>query len=45
MRSAISPRFAMSSFLMVMAESARSADDHQRLVEFDRLGVGDEDLA
>src|SRR6185503_10062978 len=40
MRSAISPRLAMRSRVIGIA----SADDDQRLVEFDRLGVLDQDL-
>ena len=43
MRSAISPRLAISSFLIVIG--ADLLDDDERLVELDRLGVGDEDLA
>src|SRR3954451_23542726 len=43
MRSAISPRLAMSSFWIFM-EIAALADDHERLIELDRLAVRDEDL-
>src|SRR6476619_1877804 len=39
MRSAISPRLAMRTFLMVIRPSL---DDDERLVVFDRLGVDDE---
>src|SRR6059058_1407329 len=42
-RSAISPRLAISSFLIFMARAVL-ADDHERLIELDRLGVTDEDL-
>src|SRR5258705_8183981 len=43
MRSAISPRLAISSFWIFMGEAA-SADDDQRLIELDRLTVADEDF-
>src|SRR5215210_4080284 len=39
-RSAISPRLAISSFLIGIA----LADDHERLIELDRLRIGNEDL-
>src|SRR5881409_4301381 len=42
MRSAISPRLAISSFWMFT--SSASPDDHERLIELDRLRVGDHDL-
>src|SRR3954449_6055973 len=41
--SAISPRLAISSFWIFM-ELRSLADDHERLIELDRLGVGDHDL-
>src|SRR4051812_42952260 len=44
MRRAISPRLAISSFWIFMAPPAFSADDHERLIELDRLTVADEDL-
>src|SRR4028119_1715769 len=40
MRSAISPRFAIRTFSISIL-----LDDHQRLIEFDRLAVADEDLS
>src|SRR5215212_10614031 len=40
MRSAISPRLAISSFWIGIL----LADHDQRLIELDRLGIGDEDL-
>src|SRR4051812_23192833 len=43
MRSAISPRLAISS-LLIFTGPASSAEDDERLVELDRLGVGDEDF-
>src|SRR3954470_16522913 len=43
MRSAISPRLAISSFWIFM-EIAAFADDHERLIELDRLAIRDEDL-
>src|SRR5438309_370917 len=43
MRSAISPRLAISSLLIFMGEAAL-ADDHERLIELDRLAVADEEL-
>src|SRR6476619_3754441 len=42
MRSAISPRLAMSTFWIVIPSSL---DDNERLVVFDRLGVDDEHFA
>src|SRR4028119_545387 len=39
MRSAISPRLAISSLLI----GTLLTDDHERLVELDRLSVGDQD--
>src|SRR6185295_14408993 len=44
MRSAISPRLAMTTFFS-MAGSSRSADDEHRFVEFDRLAGADQDGA
>src|SRR5947209_7244569 len=41
--SAISPRFAISSLLIFMRRRGL-ADDQQRLIEFDRLAVADQDL-
>ena len=41
MRSAISPRLAISSFWIGIR---RLVDDDERLVELDRLGVADQDL-
>src|SRR6476620_6450164 len=41
--SAISPRLAISSLLIFMGVGSL-ADHDQRLVELDRLGVGDEDF-
>src|SRR5438270_1690478 len=43
MRSAISPRLAISSF-WIFTGTAALADDHERLIELDRLAVRDEDL-
>src|SRR3954466_8394513 len=43
MRSAISPRLAISSF-WIFTGSAALADDHERLIELDRLAVRNEDL-
>src|SRR3954449_7536862 len=43
MRSAISPRLAISSFWIFMGTAAL-ADDDERLIELDRLAVSDEDL-
>src|SRR5439155_12138259 len=43
MRSAISPRLAISSFWIFMGTAAL-ADDHERLIELDRLAVRDKDL-
>src|SRR6476646_6933286 len=42
-RSAISPRLAISS-LLIFTGARPSAEDDERLVELDRLGVGDEDF-
>src|SRR3954447_22962223 len=43
MRSAISPRLAISSFWIFTATAAL-ADDHERLIELDRLAVRNKDL-
>src|SRR5882762_3088946 len=43
MRSAISPRLAISSFSIFMGKAAL-ADDDQWLIELDRLAVANEDL-
>src|SRR3972149_1447265 len=44
-RSAISPRFAIRILSNMVARRPRgSLDDHERLAEFDRLPVLDEDL-
>src|SRR5437763_11035266 len=41
--SAISPRLAISS-LSIFTETAALADDHERLIELDRLAVADEEF-
>src|SRR4051812_22719765 len=44
MRSAISPRLAISTFSNI-GEDRASVDDHEKLAELDRLAVADGDLA
>src|SRR5262245_42123034 len=47
MRTAISPRLAMSIFLNMLGNSpgARLLDDEERLAEFDRICVLDQDFS
>src|SRR5713101_7250068 len=45
MRSAISPRLAISTFSNIAGFDRRSLDPHQRGAVFDRIGILDEDLS